>query len=44
MWRVARAFIFVGVGLGHALAIELEPGEAAFDVFDVAVVMVGVEG
>jgi hypothetical protein len=34
----------VGVGLGGALAVELEPGKAAVDVVDVAVVLVGVEG
>ncbi len=34
----------VGSGLGHALAIELEPGEAAVDVGDVAVALVGFEG
>ena len=34
----------VGVGLGHALAVEVEPGEAALDVGDVAVGLVGVEG
>jgi hypothetical protein len=34
----------VGVdGLG-ALAIELEPGEAAIDVFDMAILRIGVEG
>jgi hypothetical protein len=34
----------VDVGLGHALAVEVEPGEAALDVGDVAVGWVGVEG
>ena len=34
----------VWVGLGGALAIELEPCEAAVDVLDVAVVLIGVEG
>jgi len=34
----------VGVdGLG-ALAVELEPGEAAIDVFDVAILLIGVDG
>ena len=35
---------FVGVGLGSALAVDTEPGEAAADVGEVAVVLVGVEG
>ena len=34
----------VGVGLCHALAVEVEPGEAAADVGKVAVGWVGVEG
>jgi hypothetical protein len=34
----------VGVDLGSALAVELEPGHAAVDVFDVAVLRIGVEG
>jgi hypothetical protein len=34
----------VGVGLGCSLAVELEPGHAAADVFEVAIVRVGVEG
>jgi hypothetical protein len=33
----------IGVGLGHALAVELQPGEAAVDVGEVAVGLVGVE-
>ena len=34
----------VGMGLGHALTVELQPGEAAFDVGEVAVGGVGVQG
>ena len=33
----------IGVGLGHALAVELKPGEAAVDVGNVAVGLVGVQ-
>jgi hypothetical protein len=33
----------IGAGLGHALAVEVEPGEAALDVGEVAVGGVGVE-
>ncbi len=41
----AAGFHFgVGVGLGHALAVEVDPGEAALDVGEVAVGLVGVEG
>ncbi len=34
----------VGVGLGHALAVELEPDHAAVNVCEVAVLLIGVEG
>ena len=34
----------VGVGLGGALAIEFEPDHATVDVFDMAVLLIGVEG
>jgi len=32
------------VGLGGALAVDAEPGEAAVDVGEVAVVLIGIEG
>jgi hypothetical protein len=34
----------VGVGLGGALTVELQPGHAAVDVLNVAIVLIGVEG
>jgi hypothetical protein len=39
-----RFHLGIGVGLGHALAVKLKPGEAAVDVGDVAVGLVGVQG
>jgi len=45
--EVADGVVFhggVGVDWLGALAVELEPGEAAIDVLDVAVLLIGVEG
>ena len=42
--EVAGLPLGVAGGVGDALAVELEPGEAAFDVGEVAVGRVGVEG
>lgn len=40
----AGLHLWIGVGLGHALAIEVQPGKAALDVGEVAVALVGIEG
>ena len=44
MVSAAEFHLRVGVGLDHALAVEVEPGEAALYVGDVAVGLVGFEG